>query len=299
MRLSLLSALLIIGLWPGAGPAIAQLRQARAAAHGPTTVRDARGVAITLRQPPARIVSLAPAVTEILFAVGAGPNVVGVTTYCDYPPQARRIAKVGDLNVSTEKVLALKPDLIIGDVEANRKSIAALERLAPVRGHIFVIAGKDFRNIFAAVEAVAAITGHRTEGARALGAMKSTLARVKARVERTKVRPRTVFIVQADPLWVAAAGTFVDDLITAAGGQNLGRHAGRGYRSFSLERLIALDPDVIVSSDTTLASLSRKAGWSSMNAVRLKRVYRLGYDAVRPGPRLAQAVEHLHTLLHP
>lgn len=292
----LIASLLVGVLLATARPADAQT-QARPGA--PIVVTDVRGVSVTLREPPRRIVSLAPAVTEILFAIGAGSNVVGVTAFCDYPEAARRLPKVGDLNVSTEKVLGLKPDLVIGDVEANRKSIALLEHLAPLKGRLFVIAGKDFREIFAAVESVGRITGRAAEAARSVARMKRTLAQIRAQVARSGACPRTVFVVQTEPLWLAGSGTFIDDLITAAGGQNLGRMAGRGYRSFSLERLIALSPDVIVSSDASLRSLRGKAGWNALAAVRAGRVYVLGYDAVRPGPRLAEAVVQLHRWLHP
>ncbi|NLH99432.1 MAG: ABC transporter substrate-binding protein [Chthonomonadales bacterium] len=292
----LIASLLVGVLLATARPADGQ-PQARSRA--PIVVTDVRGVSVTLREPPRRIVSLAPAVTEILFAIGAGSNVVGVTAFCDYPKAARRLPRVGDLNVSAEKVLGLKPDLVIGDVEANRKSIALLERLAPLKGRLFVVAGKDFREIFAAVESVGRVTGRAAEAARSVARMKRTLAQIRAQVARSGARPRTVFVVQTEPLWLAGSGTFIDDLITAAGGQNLGRMAGRGYRSFSLERLIALSPDVIVSSDASLRSLRGKAGWNALAAVRAGRVYVLGYDAVRPGPRLAEAVVQLHRWLHP
>jgi len=262
-------------------------------------VRDARGVNVSLREPPRRIVSLSPSVTEILFAIGAGPRVVGVTTFCDYPQQARKLPKVGDFSVSAEKVIALRPDLVIGDVEANRRAIVDLEKLRPLKGRLFTTKGKDFRSIMEALRTVGHITGERRRAETVVASMQATLDKVRSKVPRKRHRPRTVFVVQRDPLWVAGARSFVDDLIEAAGGDNVGRRAGAGYRSFGLERLIALDPEVILSTDATLSELRSRAVWKTLRAVRSGRVHVLGYDAVRPGPRLADAVLRVSRLLHP
>ncbi len=264
---------------------------------GAISARDARGSVVSLRERPRRIVSLAPAVTEILFAVGAGDSVVGVTAYCDYPDAAKRIPRVGDLNVSAEKVLALKPDLVIADLEANRKAIAALEQIGTLRGRVFVIAGKHFKNIMDAVGLVGTLTGHEALASRTISRMKQTLTEIRQRTQSQRIRPRAVFVVQVAPLWVAGGDTFIDDLITAAGGDNVGRLAGDGYRAFSLERLIVADPDHIVSSDAKPGGLRKRAGWRDMTAVKQGRVHVLGYDAVRPGPRLAEAVAQLNRIL--
>jgi iron complex transport system substrate-binding protein len=265
----------------------------------PVSARDARGVTVRLQAAPRRIVSLAPAVTEILFAVGAGPRVVGVTAYCDYPPEAKRLPRIGDLNVSIEKVLSRKPDLVIGDVEANRKALASLEGLAPLRDRVFAIRSRNFADIFEAVRSVGQITDTRDQAARTIAAMRRTLAAIRLSLTKNRSLPRTVFLVQEDPLWVAGAGTFVDDMITAAGGQNVGRRAGAGYRALNLERLIALNPQVVLSTGVTLKDLKARAGWQTVDAVRQGRVYVLGYEAVRPGPRLAEAVRIVFRLLHP
>jgi len=265
----------------------------------PVSVIDARGVRVSLRQPPKRIVSLTPGITETLFAIGAGPRVVGVTRYCDYPPQVRSLPKVGDYSTSIEKVVAMKPDLIVADLEANRKAIADLEKLAEVRGKVFVIRATSFSELYASLRKLGQITGCPAGAQKVVSHMQLVINAVKKRVAASRTRPRVLFVVQAQPLWVAGGHTFMDEMIEIAGGSNVGRKAGDGYRSLGLEQLVALDPEVLLSTHATVEELRSRPGWSQVSAVRNKRVHRLGFEAVRPCPRLSDAVVTIYRLLHP
>lgn len=267
-------------------------------AAGALTAVDDRGVRLRLTTPPRRIVSLSPSLTETLFAIGAGSRIVGVTTYCDYPPAARKIAKIGDYNTSVEKVVALRPDLIVAGAKANRLAIQALGRVHDIDKALFAVEPENLTELYDAIHRLGAITGC-VEGSRRTVAHMKRVVRSAGRLRKSSSpRPRVVFVLQRDPIWVAGSGTFVDDMIRAAGGVNLGRSAGKGYVPLSLERLIALNPEVILSTHSTTRDLKRRSGWSRLSAIRNGRVYKLGFEAVRPAPRLADAVASIAKLLH-
>lgn len=265
----------------------------------PIVVRDARGVVVRLPAAPRRIVSLSPAVTETLFAIGAGDRVVGVTAYCDYPPEAKKRPKIGDYIPSIEKVLAQRPDLVVADAEANGRAVRDMERLPALRSRLFVVRQTSFRELFSAITAIGRVTGHADGAARVVRSVQWTLDAVRRRVARSKERPGVVFMIQMQPLWVVGSDTFMDEMIAAAGGRNLGRSAGKGFRSLSVEQLISLAPDVVVSTHASLDDLKARAGFSSLPAVRHGRVHVIGFEAVRPGPRIGEAVRRLADWFHP
>jgi iron complex transport system substrate-binding protein len=258
---------------------------------------DDRGKTVCLPAPPSRIVSLAPSVTEILFAIGAGSRVVAVTSYCDYPRRATRLPKVGDYSTSVERVVAQRPDIVVAGAAANRTAIRGLERIGSLRGKVFAIEPTNLRELYGAITRVGAVTGCGGGAAAVVARMRRAIDGARASFAKGARRPSVVFLVQLDPLWVAGSGTFMDDMILAAGGRNLGAQVGRGFRALALERLIALDPEVILSTHATVTALRSRAGWSTVSAVRRRRVHVLGYAAVRPGPRLADAVAAIVRLL--
>ncbi len=258
---------------------------------------DDRGVRVTLPAAPRRIVSLMPANTEILFALGLGGRVVGVTDYCDYPPEVRKLPKVGGMNTSIEKVLALRPDLVVASASGNRKAIEALAAVRGGRVPVFAIDPKTLPTLHAAIRAIGRVTG-RADRAEALDQkLQARAAAVAARVKRQPTRPRVLFVLQAEPLWVVGSGNFMDELIAAAGGVNVARGAGQGYRPWTLERVVAANPDVILTTMEGLDRFRGRPGWSAVKAVRSGAVHRLGYEAVRPSPRLVDAIERVERLL--
>ncbi len=270
-----------------------------AASATPLSAVDGRDVRVTLPGPPKRIVSLSPAVTETLFAIGAGRRVVGVTKYCDYPAEARRLPKIGDYNTSIEKVMAIHPDLIVADVEANRRAIADLTRQTSLKGKVFALRQRSFAELFSAIGSLGRITGCEPGAVSVVNRIRGTLLAVKQRVQRARTEPRVLFVVQTQPLWVAGGSTFISEMIEAAGGMNIGRKAGSGFRSLGIEQLIALDPEVILTTHASPEELQHRPGWAAVTAVRTRRVYVVGFEAVRPCPRLGEAVRRIAALLHP
>ena len=249
-----------------------------------------------LAAPPTRIVSLSPGTTEMLFALGLGKFVVGDTVYCDYPPAAKAIAKVGDVNTSCEKVLALRPDLIVADSTANARAVA---RLLALRQPVLAVAPVSL----AAVETSLRQIGARTGTARQAGAVVAQMehkARLAAQIAAAdkRPRPRVLIVIQVSPLWTAGGGTFMDDLVTRAGGVNLGQ-AVRGYGPFSKEKVLANAPDVILGDPSTAPAFRTDALLSHLSAVRGGCIYALPPDLTsRPGPRLADGLVLVAKALH-
>jgi iron complex transport system substrate-binding protein len=252
--------------------------------------------------PPAevrRIVSLAPSSTEILYAVGAGDRVVGVDQYSDWPPAAAAVPRVGsDLNPSVERILALKPDVVFIATSANSRELPQeLERLG-VRVVISHVETLDdlWRDIASTGDAV----GRHDAAAALVDKLRARIAAAHARVAGLPP-PRALVVVWADPLTVAGGHSFVDEVIRAAGGDNIAGDTTQPYPQYSVERMVARAPEVIVvgshKGGPTLAPLTAHA---SLPAVKNGRVHSVDGDLhYRPGPRLADGVELLSRLFHP
>ena len=246
--------------------------------------------------PPKRIVSLSPGTTEMLYALGLGKSVVGDTVYCDYPPAAKTIAKIGDVNTSYEKVLALQPDLVVADGTANARAVARLLAL-----HLPVLAVSP--TSLTAVETSLRQIGARTGTAKQANAIVSQMehkARLAAKIAEAdkRPRPRVLVVIQAGPLWTAGRGSFMDDLITRAGGINIGR-AVNGYGPFSKEQALASAPDVILGDASAAAAFRTDPLLRRLPAVTHGRVYSLPADLTsRPGPRLADGLVLVAQALH-
>lgn len=246
--------------------------------------------------PPRRIVSLSPGTTEMLFALGLGRSVVGDTVYCDYPPAAKAITKVGDVNTSYEKVLALRPDLIVADAVANNRAVA---RLTQLHQPILAVRPTSLLAVETSLRQIGAKTGtaQQAEGVIAQMERKAYQASRLAAADK-RPRPHVLIVVQTSPLWTAGAGTFMDDLVTRAGGINIGA-AVRGYGTFSREQVMAHPPDVVLGDATVQAAFRADPLLGRLPAVRAGRFYALPGDLTsRPGPRLADGLVLVAKALH-
>lgn len=235
------------------------------------------------------IVSLKPNITEILFALGVGDRVVGVTTWCNYPPAATKLPKVADyLRPFSERIAAVHPDLIIGSREnSERQTTEALESLgAPV--HYF-----SFRTIAETAQSIreiGALIGEKSAGEK----LAQTLARLTSSSPATGKELKAVAIVGYRPLIAVGSGTFLSDVMAAAGFRNIITDGSLPYPQLSLERLLALNPDVIL--DMTMGTEVSSNFW---NQLPHGHVIMLSMDDFHAGPRLPLAVATLTRLAHP
>lgn len=255
---------------------------------------------------PGRIVSLAPNITEILFALGVGTRVVGVTDFCNEPPEVLTLPKVGGfVNPNIETILDLRPDLVIATPNVGNKTF--VERLLRVGARVEIVQARNVEEIFPAIEAIARVTGVAEAGSRLAARIRADLDREIARASRLP-RCKALFCIQVEPLLVAGRGSYPGDLLELAGGENIVPSSAGAYPTFSLEAVVAAAPDVIVqtlmdtrdgaASDASLMAYWRKA--PTIPAVRSKRLHIVKGDVVlRPGPRVAEGVAALIALLHP
>jgi iron complex transport system substrate-binding protein len=274
---------------------------AAAIAAGQISVVDDMGRTVSLRAPARRVVSLAPSITETLFAVGAGDRVAGVTDYCNYPPEARRLPRVGGMiNPNIETIVALKPDVVMLSMEGNIRD--DYRKLTSLGIPVFVSNPRTLDDIYRSITQVGALTGQEEGAARTVQEMKTREQAARARAGKTPVR--SLLVVSVQPLIVAGRNTFINELLAAAGGVNLAAYAKGNYPAYSRETVVANNPDAILITSDAIAdvgSLTRTfPEWSIVAAVRHRRVYAVNADLVsRPGPRAVLALESLVHLLHP
>jgi len=251
--------------------------------------------------PARRIISLVPSATEMLFALGAGPRVVGVSSYDDWPPEATRLPRVGAMvNPSFEAIMALRPDAVAG--VQGPIDVAVLERLQAAGVRVFFPRAESIAEVLASIDGYAALSGRREAAATLRASIERDLNRTRAAVA-SRPRPRVLAVFSERPLVTAGPGSWVDELLTLAGGDNVVRAGGR-YPSLSLEQLLVLAPDVILDMtwhDGEAAPLATSlARLTTVPAVRDGRVLRAADPMLlRQGPRLGQAALRLAALLHP
>ncbi len=265
------------------------------------TLIDMVGREVELHEPPRRIISLAPSLTEILYALGAGDAVVGVTDYATYPPEVEIKPSVGGgINPNLEVIVALKPDLIFVSADANRwDTITQLEQL---QIPVFGVKPVGVEGVFVSIAKVGEVVGRRQEAGRLIADMRRRMATVSEKVQDLP-RPEVLYVVWIDPLIVAGRGTVINGLIDVAGGANVVRTPG--FSRYSLEQVVVHEPDVIVLAldggvPEDREVLRRLPGWREMRAVREGGVRVIDANLInRPGPRIVEAVELLGHLLHP
>ena len=276
--------------------------------NGKIIVKDDKGNIITLKKPATRIVSLAPSNTEILFAVGAGNQVVGVTQFCDYPPVAVERVKNGTLSVvggftdkyiNIEKIVSLKPDLVLafgGGMQTN--TIAKLKSLNIT---VAVLNPTNITGIYHDIIMVGELTGHKNNGVKIVDEMKSKLQEIEKKISGL-VKKKVFYVVWNNPLMTAGNHTFINYAISLAGGVNIFGNEKSSYPIVNMEQVMAKNPDVIIiTPHCQLTKEDILSNWSKeINAVKNGQIYVIDDDLlVRPGPRIIQGIEELAKDLHP
>ena len=266
----------------------------------PSGARDALGNVVRLSAPPHRIVSWAPNATEILFALGLAHRVVGVTRYCDFPPEAKRKPKVGSIIApSIERTLALRPDLVVAARLNDRRIIEAARR---AKLQVFAIDPTSIEEVYGAILSLGRLTDTTQRAKWLVADMQRTIGAVHRRsvTLQRKRRPTVFFVYQLNPIWTAGRGTFPDEIVKLAGGENAAGGV-RGFAALSSEAIIQVDPDVLLIATMDGGDTSRilsHPALSKLAAVRKGRVYQVNPDILgRAGPRLAEAVDIVANIL--
>lgn len=311
-RLGLLSIILFLFAACAPAPEIATPTTAAPTATAeqpaPITLADGRGVEITLAAPAQRVVSLAPSNTELLYAVGAGDQVVGRDSFSDYPEAALSVTDIGGGfgELDTETLLTLGADLVLSaDIIAPEQN-EALEDLGLT---VFVLPNPlELADLYENIAVVGALTGHEAEAEDLAADLEARVDAVVAAVAGAETTPLVFYQLDStDPNapWTSGPGTFIDTLITMAGGQNLGGSLTDAWAQISAEALIAQNPDIILMGDAVWSGLTpedvaARPGWDAITAVQTGQVYAFDDNLVsRPGPRLVDGLDALARLIHP
>lgn len=246
-------------------------------------------LAVSILAAALRVVSLAPALTEDLFAIGAGRQVVAVDAFSDRPAEARRLPRVGSMNsIDAEAIVTLHPDLVVG-IPYQAPSLSDLRRIG-IATHVF--ATDNIAGDLAAIQELGTLTGHERQASRVVQGIRSSLRELAAQAAG-KRRLTGFVLVGEDPIYTAGAGSYFDDLLRLANITNIAHDFRTPWPAFSEEELVRDQPDLIVLSDRNPPLVGTP--WDRLRAVRLHHVVRIREDELfRPGPNVAGV---LHDLL--
>jgi len=265
---------------------------------------------VNIAEIPERIVSLAPSATEILFALGLGDKVVGVTNFCDYPEELVEKIETGEIQrvgapfpgFSLETIVGLEPDVAFAIGATVPDYVNDLDGLGIAA---VVLNAEDIDGIFHDIELVGEVTGKKADAEALVADLEEQIGEVVATVGNASTPSVFYGADVSDPgaLWTAGNGTFIDALIVLAGGENIAGEV-EGWTTFSLEVLIDANPDVIVLGGAiwgvSAEEVSNRTGWQDLDAVKNGRIYAIDdTPLVRPGPRIAEGLELLAGLIHP
>jgi iron complex transport system substrate-binding protein len=265
--------------------------------------RDQLGREVQVPDDPVRLVSLAPSLTEIVFALGEERRLSGVTQHCDFPPAAQSLPNVGSyVHLDLEKIVALKPDLCIATKDGNPPDV--VERLATFKIPAYVVNPRDINGVMETVLEVGQLLGAGGRAESLVSAMRARTDHVKSLVEQTQARPRVFFQIGVAPIVSLGYETFIHEIITTAGGHNLAE-GPIPYPRFTREQILALKPEVIIITSMTRGEdferVKEEWGqWDQVPAVRNGRIFVVDSNLFdRPTPRLVDGLELLVRLIHP
>ena len=267
------------------------------------TVTDEIGRKINIKESPQRIVSLAPGITETLWALNLDDKIVGVTTFCNWPPQARQKPRIGGFtNPSIEKIISLKPDLIIATADGNRKeTIQQLERIGLV---VYVTNPSDTDGILKSILHIGEITNREKDAGKLVEKLQKRLDNIMAQINH-KSKPRVFFQIGLEPVITAGRGTLINEVIERAGGVNVAGLDTARYPRYSAEGIMGASPDIILfapmAGDKEFAA--GKRFWQEFRgipAIDNNRIYPIDTDLIsRASPRIVDAIEKMALIFHP
>ena len=263
--------------------------------------KDDFGHIVQLKQTPCRIVSLAPSITETLFALSLDSSIVGVTDYCDIPEAAKLKPKVGGmLNPNIERIIELEPDLVLMSASGNLQT--DYQKLTSLGIPVFVSNPRTIDGVLKSIRDIGELTQQKATAetlAAKLGNRRSKI------IEELRAKPsqKVLLLLSLNPLIAAGKGTFLDELITAARGENIARGAGTSYPVLSREEIFRSKPDVIIATSDIVKTRDAIAAaypeWRELPAIQNKRIAIVDASLVsRPGPRVIEALEVVARMIH-
>jgi iron complex transport system substrate-binding protein len=268
----------------------------------PRTFVDDLDRKLYLANPPKRIVSLAPSITEILFAIGAENEIVGVTDFCNYPPAALEKPKVGYSQPNLEALVALEPQLVLAPPSFLRADLLA--KLEQLKIPTFVLESKTMEGIFGHIQLLGRMVGRAPEANALTAGMRKQVSNLTKKVEG-RPRPTLLYVLSSEPLITVGPGSFIHHLIELAGGRNAAERANAPYPRLTMEEVLTQNADILLFpigefEGVPQAEQDRWKRWTTLRAVQTGKLFQVQADFLnRPGPRVIEGLRHLVTLLHP
>ncbi|MBV7504660.1 ABC transporter substrate-binding protein [Bacillus sp. sid0103] len=272
----------------------------------PLTLTDATQTKVTIEKKPEKIVSLIPSNTEIAFALGLDQEVVGVSDFDNYPEAATKKEKIGGQEINLEKIISLKPDLVLAHASSAHNSEAGLQQLKDAGIAVLVVNdAQNFDQIYDSIDMIGKATGETVKAEEMITAMKDKLADIKAKAQKIKDKKKVFVEVSPAPeIYTPGKNTFMDQMLSLINAENIANDQ-EGWIKIDQEAMIKRNPDVIVTTYGYYVKnpkdqvLSRK-GWESVSAVKNKNVVDVDSDRVtRSGPRIVEGVEELAKAVYP
>ncbi len=270
-------------------------------AEPPLSATDSTGATVTLPRIPQRVVSLAPSLSELVFDLEAGSSLVGRTSRCNFPEEARNVTDIGGyMTPDFEKLLTVKPELVLATKNGMRSEL--IQRIKTLGIAVYVDDSSSIDEIEKLIKNVGILLGKTNRAEQLCMDIESRREKIRALISRSNI-PTVLFVVGINPLIVASSSSFVSSLISEAGGINVVNDLKIQFPKFSVEEVIRKDPDVIFMLDKECHGVECQSYWKNygfLKAVSNKRVYEVDSDLVsRPGTRIIDALERLTGHLHP
>jgi len=266
-------------------------------------LNDETGRKVKIPCPAKRIISLAPSITEILFALGLNEEIIAITNFCDYPKAVLGKPRIGGfVNPDTEKIVSLKPDLIIGIRDGNRMD--TVDRLNDFGFPVYLIDPKGFDGVMGTIKNIGEVVGRERESRRLIKELIDKRENMIT-LTRSLSKPRVFFQVGDVPLITVGKGTLGDDLIRLAGGRSISENELVSYPSYSIETILAMAPEMIIISSMETKKdhmylVKKWQNWKSIPAVKMNAIHVIDSNLVdRPTPRIAEGLDALVRIIHP
>jgi iron complex transport system substrate-binding protein len=267
----------------------------------PTTITDSSNTKVTIAEAPKRIVSLSPAATEILFAIGAGDQVAGTDSFSDYPDAATKTAKLDYSKPDPEVALALDPDLVIMTTRQQEQAQQFRDLHMNV---LYIEEAETVDGVYDTIEMFGDISGHTKDAQALVADMRQRIGAVTSKLATVSEGPRVFYEVTND-LYTASPDTFIGSMLTMLKAKNIAEGATTQFPQLTAEAVIDANPQVVLLADAKFTNenadtVSARPGWADIAAVKDRRIYAIDDDiASRPGPRIVDAIEAIAKALYP
>lgn len=277
-------------------------------AEFPVTVTDSTGEEVTIEEEPETIVSLLPSNTEIIFELGAGDRLIGVSEYCNYPAETADIDVVGAQDMDAELILSMEPDLALVQGYHHQNHSEILDQYEEAGIDVIVIGGgNSFEEVYDSIRLLGTVTGTSDNAESIVSDMETKLAEVQEQASDISEEDRKKVWVEVSPspdIFTTGQGTFMHEMLEAIQATNAAEEE-EGWVSLTEEEIVTLNPDVIITTygyyvEEPAEEVLSREGWSDVSAVQNEKIYDVDNDTVtRPGPRLIEGVETLAKLVYP